>query len=323
MAQKTIPITVYSASAITGTYFSLSNGTAYVEFVRENIPPYSTIDSATWSLYVKKSSSLYTVNYTWGVQDSSGNITTINSGGSLTTSYKQYTYNYKDYICSGNADAGLINEEKCAKLYFGVSGSGTKSCQNRGMGFTITLPTITVTAGTGGYIEGGNVTKDIDIGTEFTCTAVANEGYRFVSWSDGDTNAERTFSVSDLTETNTVYTAVFEGLPFTVTTNAQPTEGGTVTGGGTYEGGSTVTLSATPNSGYVFSHWYCVDDYGNTLTIYAADYQFTNVTYDMHCTAVFEELPSKIHYGANKARSMFDTQKNKAKSVWYGNTQIL
>ena len=112
--------------------------------------------------------------------------------------------------------------------------------------------------------------------------------------------------------------------PFDVTVSASPIEGGTVTGGGTYESGSDVTLTAVPNNGYVFSHWYVYDDEGNTTTISVADYTLPNMTENFYCTAFFEkEQRSKIRYGTETAKSVFDTQKNKAKSVWYGNTQIL
>ena len=42
----------------------------------------------------------------------------------------------------------------------------------------------------------------------------------------------------------------------TVTATASPTTGGTVTGGGTYSAGQSVTVTATNNSGYLFSGWY-------------------------------------------------------------------
>ena len=123
---------------------------------------------------------------------------------------------------------------------------------------------------------------------------------------------------------NVSFDLEYEIPTITVTTNASPAEGGTVTGEGTYEYDSTVTLLAIPNSGYVFSHWYCVDKYGNTLTIPLPNYLLPNVIGDIHCTAMFEKVQtSKIYYGTETAKSVFDTSKNKAKSVWYDKEQIL
>ena len=79
-------------------------------------------------------------------------------------------------------------------------------------------------------------------------TAIADDGFHFVKWSDGNTDNPRKFVVSQ----DTVFTAEFEISSFTITTYA---ENGTVTGGGTYTYGSQVTLTATPNEHYRFSKW--------------------------------------------------------------------
>ena len=53
-------------------------------------------------------------------------------------------------------------------------------------------------------------------------------------------------------------TATFALIPpttYTVTVEASPLEGGTVTGGGTYTENTTVTLTATANAGYEFVKW--------------------------------------------------------------------
>lgn len=42
---------------------------------------------------------------------------------------------------------------------------------------------------------------------------------------------------------------------YTITTNASPTNGGSVSGGGTFDSGTTITLTATANSDYEFSSW--------------------------------------------------------------------
>jgi hypothetical protein len=41
----------------------------------------------------------------------------------------------------------------------------------------------------------------------------------------------------------------------TITVNADPTEGGSVTGGGTFNNGTTTTITAKANKGYIFTQW--------------------------------------------------------------------
>ncbi len=68
------------------------------------------------------------------------------------------------------------------------------------------------------------------------------------------------------------------GASVTVSLEVYPPEGGTVSGGGTYSQGSSVTVSATPKSGYVFVCWI---DYDSQEAYYDNPYTFTaasNVT---------------------------------------------
>ncbi len=69
---------------------------------------------------------------------------------------------------------------------------------------------------------------------------------------------------------------------YTITANANPSAGGTVTGGGTYTSGSTCTLRATPASGYSFTNWKS----GSTVLSTNATYSFT-VTGNKTVTAYF------------------------------------
>lgn len=63
---------------------------------------------------------------------------------------------------------------------------------------------------------------------------------------------------------------------------ASPSNGGTVSGGGTYSGGSSVTVTASPNSGYTFSHWL----EGGSQVSAIASYKFT-INSNRILTAVF------------------------------------
>ena len=117
----------------------------------------------------------------------------------------------------------------------------------------------------GTYVEGSSV----------TLTATANTGYNFTQWSDGETANPRTVTVTD----DASYVAQFALQQFSITVNANPAEGGIVTGGGTYNYKSTATLTATPNTGYEFVEW---NDHSTNAT------RMVTVTADAEYTATFQ-----------------------------------
>ena len=67
--------------------------------------------------------------------------------------------------------------------------------------------TLTVTAGTGGTVSGSGT---YNYGATATLKATPSAGYHFVKWSDGNTNASRTVTVTG----NATYTAIFEQDPY-------------------------------------------------------------------------------------------------------------
>ena len=133
-------------------------------------------------------------------------------------------------------------------------------------------------------------------GTEFTATATANDGYRFVAWltrfgglasfDTVSTDAVYTFTVT--ASINLV--AVFERVVapadlFLVTGEVNDATMGYVVGGGYYEAGTEVTLTAQANEGYRFVRW------TDGLT---DAYRTFTVTADVTYTAVFERAPVDI-----------------------------
>lgn len=67
--------------------------------------------------------------------------------------------------------------------------------------------TLTITAGTGGTVSGGGTYA---YNTKVTIKAIANSGYHFVKWSDGNTNATREVTVTG----DATYTATFAQDPY-------------------------------------------------------------------------------------------------------------
>ena len=87
-----------------------------------------------------------------------------------------------------------------------------------------------------------------------TLTATPNSGYRFLGWSDGDTNMTRTVVVTS----DSTFTANFDYQPVTVTLSvANPNMGTTVPAPGTYtfSVGDTMRATAIPNQYHRFVSW--------------------------------------------------------------------
>jgi len=119
--------------------------------------------------------------------------------------------------------------------------------------FAINNYTLTYTAGPNGSISGPTPQTVQYGGTGATVTAVANTGYRFISWSDGVTSASRTDGpvTADLN-----VTANFAIITYTLNYTAGPN---CSIIGATPQlvnyGSSGTTVTAVPNTGYHFVSW--------------------------------------------------------------------
>ena len=87
-------------------------------------------------------------------------------------------------------------------------------------------------------------------------SAIANTGYHFTQWSDGNLDNPRTFIPTQ----DTTFIAEFAPDRHTISAYTSDSERGTVSGGSTADYGSYVTITATANYGYHFTCW----DDGNT-----------------------------------------------------------
>ena len=132
---------------------------------------------------------------------------------------------------------------------------------------------ITATAQNGSVIGAGEYEKNAEIQLSVT----PNIGYRFVKWSDENTDNPRTLTVTE----DAVYEAICEAIPiYTITANAT---NGTVIGAGTYQENEDVTLTVTPNDGYRFIKW-SDENTDNPRTI--------TVTEDATYEAICDLIPS-------------------------------
>ena len=147
--------------------------------------------------------------------------------------------------------------------------------------------TITTTANpsAGGTVIGAG--KYIS-GDRCTLTATAKSGYVFSCWMQGGYQVSTSPSYTFLVTCNATYTAVFvknSTTKYTISVNANPSGGGTVTGGGQYASGTSCTLTATPKSGYVFSYWKKGNSQVGTESTY---------TFPVSCNATYTAVFTKI-----------------------------
>ncbi|TVQ83147.1 MAG: T9SS C-terminal target domain-containing protein [Bacteroidetes bacterium] len=112
-----------------------------------------------------------------------------------------------------------------------------------------------------------------------------NAGWDNGEWPGGD---NREIEVTEDMETNDSWGIIDPPIPtFTLTLEANPAEGGTVTGGGEYEEGETVAVSTIANEGFVFVNW----TQNGTVIVSDPSLNFTMPASDVTLVANFEVLP--------------------------------
>ena len=110
----------------------------------------------------------------------------------------------------------------------------------------VSTPTITVTVNDETM---GSATYTMD-GNTAVLTATANEGYSFLTWSDGNTENPRTVTITSDTAFMAIFAEAVSTPTITVTVNDA------TMGSASYTlDGNTAVLTATPNEGYSFVIW--------------------------------------------------------------------
>ena len=111
-----------------------------------------------------------------------------------------------------------------------------------------------------------------------TLTAIANEGYEFTAWNDGNTENPRTITITSDTAFMAIFTEAVSTPTITVTVNDA------TMGSATYTlDGNTAVLTATANEGYEFTAW----NDGNT-----ENPRTVTITSDTAFMAIFAEAVS-------------------------------
>lgn len=123
--------------------------------------------------------------------------------------------------------------------------------------FVADLPQWTISSSSlpteGGSTTGGGTFMD---GDSVTLTATPDAGFGFTNWTENGAVVASTATYTFTANANRTLVANFIALPtYQLTVASTPSAGGSATGGGSFLSGSSVTVTATPNPGYVFSNW--------------------------------------------------------------------
>ena len=159
--------------------------------------------------------------------------------------------------------------------------------------FTLLDYDVTITIDIEGAGEGTGA-GNYFYGDYVTVCVTANEGYRFVSWTENEevvsTEAEYTFIITS----NRDLVANFTLSDYDVIASVNPEDAGIVTGEGNYIHGDEVTMTAIPNAGYKFINW----TENGELVSTDVEYVF-EITDDRVLVANFELLTYEVVVSVN------------------------
>lgn len=151
-----------------------------------------TINSYTWTFDANGGTgdTTKTLNY-------NATLSTLPTASRTSTAANNYTFAGWFDTNASTGGTQLTTSTKC---------TGNKTWYARWTASTRQYK-LTVTAGTGGTVSGGGT---YNYNASATLKATANSGYHFVKWSDGNTSATRTVTVTK----DATYTATFKQDPY-------------------------------------------------------------------------------------------------------------
>jgi uncharacterized repeat protein (TIGR02543 family) len=216
---------------------------------------------------ITQATSSYTVSYVKGDYIDTINKTSekVNYGGTATATATlpantvQYAYTFDGWYDGSTkvgsdlalSVAGIISNRTFTAI-------GNRTLNRYTLVITVTPTGAGTTVGQGTYNYGSSV----------QATATPATGYNFTKWvlDTGDERTANPLTGININGNRTVQ-AVFTPKTYSISANAAyrvnesgdfttGTTGGTVSGGGTYTHGNSVSLKATPATGYSFAGWY-------------------------------------------------------------------
>jgi uncharacterized repeat protein (TIGR02543 family) len=113
--------------------------------------------------------------------------------------------------------------------------------------------TLTIHTNGAGIVNRNPTNSVYPQGAVVTLTAIASNGWMFVSWSGDATGSANPINVT--MDTNKVITANFSALPLYTLTVLVSGQGSVNPNGGTFQSNTVVSLTATPADGWIFNGW--------------------------------------------------------------------
>ena len=236
----------------TATLVATANaGYTFVNWTKENV---QVSTSPTYSFPVNENAS-YVAHFSLNSYQITATANPTN-GGSVTGGD---TYDYgSTCVLTATANTGytFVNWTKNgnqvstnATYSFTVTDAGSYVAN-----FTLNNYNITASANPteGGSVSGGG---NYQHGSPVTLTASPSQYYYFDNWTKDGTEVSTSATYNFTATENGDYVANFGINNYHISVMASPMQGGTVTGAGNYNNGTSVTLTATPNSGYDFVNW--------------------------------------------------------------------
>jgi hypothetical protein len=211
------------------------------------------------------------INYTIAVSASPSAGGTVSGGGTFASNSLQTvtaTANSGYTFANWTVNGGVVSSS--GSYTFTVTGNQTLVANftaNPVINYTIA---VSASPSAGGTVSGGGTFASNSLQT---VTATANIGYTFTNWT---VNGGVVSSLSSYTFTvtgNQTLVANFT-VAYTVATQINPVKAGSVTGGGAFAAGTSLTVTASANTGYIFTNW---TENGIVLTA-SPNYSFTLAT---------------------------------------------
>ncbi len=291
----------WAQTEVTATWFKASASTdATLSSTDANINSKFTVKGAT----VSTTPVAFSINSTRSgckINGKTETITTTNIAVPKSTTVTNSTQMIQFIL---TPEAGITFKPTSITLYAGIQSFGDKSdnSKNKFVNYTVSCGKTEKVARTD--IELGRN----DSGTGITPVTIslkdvqcdANNSLTLTLFLKGYTQSSaKNILLANIEVKGTVEGEIQETTKYSVTTNVQPENSGTVTltpSAEAYNEGTNITLTASPVTGYIFDHW---SDADNDNLGTSATYTIESIAKDENITANFRKLPV-ITFTANE-----------------------